>query len=230
MKTINNHGWLEFLKGFPWYKGENNYPLRAYSEYMPPARNGISPYTGEIDSRVFENKDEYGWKISEFEEEFQLRPGLEETGRQILEHIVQMGSGKFPAHLAGHKQKNLINNIFWPEELILHPGLPERERYVSLLPLALSKTKDDKGRVRWTFFGASEQGPEKAFWKSFYEAPGKEVPVSVFLSLMQWILKNAHGIPVKNEEHLKNLGFRRFLSICILEDGNPAILDPGFSY
>jgi hypothetical protein len=208
MKIINNHGWLEFLKGFPWYKGENNYPMRAYSEYMPPARNGISPYTGEIDSRVFENQDEYGWKISEFEEEYQLRPGLEETGKQILEHILQMRSGKFPAHLAGHKQKNLINNIFWPEELILHSGLPEKERYVSLLPLALSKTKDDKGRVRWTFFGASEQGPEKAFWKSFYETPGKEVPVSVFLSLMQWILKNAYGIPIENEEHLKNLGFR----------------------
>jgi hypothetical protein len=67
MKTKNNQGWLEFLKGFPWYNGENNYPLRAYSEYMPPARNGISPYTGEVDSRVFEPQDLFGWKISEFE-------------------------------------------------------------------------------------------------------------------------------------------------------------------
>ena len=33
---MKNRGWLEFLEGFPWYQGENNYPLRAYSEYMPP--------------------------------------------------------------------------------------------------------------------------------------------------------------------------------------------------
>ena len=205
---MNSTGWFEFLKDFPWFEGENKYPLRAYSEYMPPPRTGINPLTGEVDSRFLENKDPYGWKVSEFEEEYQLRPGLEDTGKQILEHIVQMRSGKFPSHLAGHKQKNLINNIFWPEELITHSGLPEKERFVSLLPLALSKTKDEKGRVRWTFFGASEQGPEKAFWKSFYSAPGKEVPFNVFLDLMKWILKNAFGIALTDGDQLKALGFR----------------------
>jgi len=208
MKTKEHHGWPDFLKGFPWYKGENNYPLRAYSEYMPPARTVISPYTGQADSRIFEKGDPYGWKISGFEEEYQLRPGLEETGRQILEHIVQMGTGNFPSYLAGHRQMNLKNNLFWPEELATHSGSMKHERFVSLVPLALSKTKDDKGRVRWTFFGASEQGPEKAFWKSFYEAPGKEVPASVFLTFIQWIFKNAYGIRVENREHLKSLGFR----------------------
>ena len=29
----------------------------------------------------------------------------------------------------------------------------------TLLPLALSRTQDDKGRIRWTLFGGSEQGP-----------------------------------------------------------------------
>jgi len=62
----------------------------------------------------------------------------------------------------------------------------------------LSKTNDDKGRVRWTFFRASEQGPEKAFWKSFYESPEKELPVSAFLSLMKWIMKNAYGKDIEN--------------------------------
>ena len=205
---MDKNGWFQFLEGFPWFRGENKFPLRAYSEYMPPVRTGISVYSREIDSRVFDIHDAFGWKISEFEEEYQLRPGLEITGKQILEHIVQMGSGKFPSHLAGHKQKNLIGNIFWSDQFASHSGWQEKERYVSLLPLALSKTNDDKGRVQWTFFGASEQGPEKAFWKSFYEAPDKEVPVSVFITLMQWIFKNAYRIPVKNGEHLKNLGFR----------------------
>ena len=66
-----------------------------------------------------------------------------------------MGNGNIQSHLAGHKHRNLINNIFWPEELAGNSGLMDHERYVSLLPMALSKTKDDKGRVRWTFFGAS---------------------------------------------------------------------------
>jgi hypothetical protein len=208
MKETSNRGWLEFLEGFPWYEGENNYPLRAYSEYMPPFRAGIHPYHADVDSRVFERTDVYGWKIPEIEEEYQLKPGLEETGKQILEHIMQLKNGNLSSLLAGHKQMNLPGNIFWPEELAAHFGLMKQERFVSLLPLALSKTKDDKGRVRWTFFGASEQGPEKAFWKSFYDAPGKEVPVSVFLSLMQWILNNAYGIHVNDGEHLKSLGFR----------------------
>jgi hypothetical protein len=205
---MSNNGWFEFLKGYPWYKGENKYPLRAYSEYMPPVRTGIFPYKGDVDKRIFDIHDAYGWKISEFEEEIQLRPGLEITGKQILEHVLQMEGGKFPPYLAGHKQKNLIGNLFWPHELAVQTGWQKQERYVSLLPLALSKTNDDKGRVRWTFFGASEQGPEKAFWKSFYEAPGKEVSVSVFITLMQWIFKHAYGITVENGEHLKSLGFR----------------------
>ena len=45
-----------------------------------------------------------------------------------------------------------------------------------LLPLALSQTHDDKARVTWTVYGASEQGPARPFWNSFYTAPGVELP------------------------------------------------------
>jgi hypothetical protein len=54
--------------------------------------------------------------------------------------------------------------------------IPVNDRCVLLLPLALSRTQDDKGRVRWTLFGNSEQGPGKAFWRSFFTAPGVEAP------------------------------------------------------
>ena len=40
-----------------------------------------------------------------------------------------------------------------------------------LLPLALSRTQDDKGRVRWTLFGGSEQGPAAAFWRGLLPRP-----------------------------------------------------------
>jgi hypothetical protein len=204
---MDHIGWFEFLKDFPWFEGENNFPIRAYSEYMPPPRTGINMYNGEVDPAVFDLKDAFGWKINEQEEEYQLKPGLTDIGKQIFNHFLPLREGKFPPHLAGHKQKNLIGNLFWPEELIMHKGLPENERFVSFLPLALSKTQDDKGRVRWTCFGGSEQGPEKAFWKSFYQAPGKEVPAASFFNLMQWVLKNGYNVDCIDNEHLKELGF-----------------------
>jgi len=65
-----------------------------------------------------------------------------------------------------------------------------------------------KGEYAGPFFGGSEQGPEKAFWKSFYESPEKELPESVFISFMQWIFKHAYGIHLKSPDHLRSLGFR----------------------
>ena len=72
-----------------------------------------------------------------------------------------------PAH--GISRYKLRDNPFWTEQT----QAPHGERYVVLAPLALSRTQDDKGRVRWTLFGASEQGPAKAFWRGFYTEPGR---------------------------------------------------------
>ena len=205
-------GWENYHEGFPWFKGESRYPLPAYSEFMPALKTGMNPVTGEIYPWVFDPEDPYGWTIPEIEEEYQLRPGLEKAGRQVPEHIIQLGKGSLPVHLAGHNRRNLTDNLFWPPELALHPDHLKQERYVCFQPLALSKTKDDKGRVCWTLFGASEQGPEKAFWKSFYESPETEAGESRFLKLMQWVFDQAYGTVVKNMEHLKSLGFRILVS------------------
>ncbi|MGZ3514546.1 MAG: hypothetical protein ACXU93_11415, partial [Thermodesulfobacteriota bacterium] len=201
-------GWRGFLKGFPWYNEERRYPLQAYSEFMPPVRTGINPSDGTVYSWVFQDDDPFGWQIMEIEEEYQLKPGLEKIGGQVIRHILQLGTGTLPVHLAGHKQRNLADNLFWPPTLASRQGELKHERYVIIHPYSLSRTKDDKGRVCWTFFGGSEQGPEKAFWKSFYESPGKELPESVFLSLMQWIFKQAYGIHFKSADDLRGLGFR----------------------
>src|SRR5262249_682593 len=79
------------------------------------------------------------------------------------------------------------------------------ERYVVLLPLALSQTQDDKGRVRWTLFGASEQGPAKAFWRSFFNAPRRELSASVGRSFIQNLLRTVYGEP---SDDLISAGFR----------------------
>ena len=79
-----------------------------------------------------------------------------------------------PAH--GISRARLADNPYWPPELADRAGTLAHERYVVLAPLALSQTQDDKGRVRWTLFGGSEQGPARAFWKGFWTAPGRELP------------------------------------------------------
>ena len=102
-----------------------------------------------------------------------------------MKQIVELGEGKPAYSIAGQMGRNLIDNPYWPSELAARAGKLFHERYVVFLPLALSKTQDDKGRIRWTFFGGSEQGPERAFWKSFYLSPAEEVPAtkSFFFSI-----------------------------------------------
>ena len=208
MRSLNNKGWKTFLEGFPWFHGEDRYSLQAYSEFMPPLQTGLSPFDGSLYPWVFSAEDPFGWLVDEMEEEYQLRPGIQQIGLQVLKHIVQLGTGELTPNLAGHNQRNLRNNLFWPEELAAHKGHLKHEKYVSFLPLSLSKTKDDKGRVRWTLFGASEQGPEKAFWKSFFESPFKEKSFDHFLALMNWIFQTAYWIHVTSAGELYNLGFR----------------------
>ena len=74
--------------------------------------------------------------------------------------------------------------------------------------MALGKTQDYLGRVRWTLFGNSEQGPERAFWQSFYTAPKKEIPVSESLAFVSNLLSSVYGETTRSLEDLLQLGFR----------------------
>ncbi len=159
-------GWPKLLSGRPWFEGEERCPIPAYSEFMPPPRVGCSPL-GEPDRTLFCDDDPDGWAISEIEEEYELRPGMDYAAQHILAHLENLGAGRPDPHIAGHGGLNLAENPCWPANLAEAAGRLDHERYVLLLPLALSRTQDDKGRVRWTLFGGSELGPEEAFWKSF---------------------------------------------------------------
>jgi hypothetical protein len=194
MNLTHNKGWSSLLDGYPWFNGDNKYRIDAYSEFMPPVRTGVNPSDGSIYQWTFDEEDKFGWKILEIEEEYQLRPGLEKIGRQIIEQMNKLGEGRLPASLAGHHQSVFANNIFWSEELAACQGNLKHEKYITIMPFSLSKTKDDKGRVHWTFFGASEQGPEKAFWKSFYKSPDKEVDESVFIVFIRWVFNKAYSL------------------------------------
>jgi hypothetical protein len=180
---------------------------------MPAPRLGPKPY-GRGDLSLFPDKDPWGWNVSEYEEAFQLRPGLECLAKQFVGAMVHLGRGE-PAH--GISRGKLADNPYWPAALAQRAGSLPHERYVVLMPLALSRTQDDKGRLRWTFFGGSEQGPARAFWKGFYSAPGREIAEDEVLGFIRRLLAAAYGEPAKNLVDLRRAGFR----ILPRKEGSP---------
>ena len=200
-------GWQKLLAGYPWFRTKGGYPISAYSEFMPSPQPEYKPY-GKPGNLILKEEDPFGWNISEMEEEYELKPGLEHIGQQIISNILKLGKG-LPHHfISGHGSENLENNPYWPPELASHAGSLAHERFVTLLPLMLSRTQDDKGRVIWTFFGNSVDNPEKAFWKSFYNAPDQEKPEYEAIYFFADLLKGAYGEMVTDSGSLFNSGFR----------------------
>src|SRR5947209_753943 len=153
--TMSHEGWKQLLDGYPWFRGEGSFPVFPNSEFMPPVRLGLRPY-GTHDALEFADDDPWGWPVTEREELLALRPGLKHLARNILDQLVPLGRGD-PAHgICGSK---LRQNPHWPAELAEHAKALTHERFVLLLPLALSHTQDDKAHVRCTLFGNSEQPP-----------------------------------------------------------------------
>ena len=211
MEENNPKGWQKLLNGYPWFRGNGHYPIIAYSEFMPPPMVGYKPY-GKPDKLILSEDDPFGWKITELEEEFELRPGIDHIGQQILSNIMKLGKG-LPEHfISGHGGENLVDNPYWPTELSDHAGSLFHEKYVILLPMMLSRTQDDKGRVIWTFFGNSIHDPEQAFWKSFFTAPGTELPVNESVSFFTNLISEAYNSKLSDEESLFNAGFRIMVS------------------
>src|SRR5512140_3656756 len=98
-------GWKKLLEGYPWFSGEGSYPLPAYSEFMPAPRVGCI-LSGEIDDSIFSPEEPHTWHISELEEEYELRPGLEHIAGQILHKLIKLGRGAPVPHIAGHHGLN----------------------------------------------------------------------------------------------------------------------------
>jgi len=207
MEDNNPIGWYKLLTGYPWFRCKGCYTIPAYSEFMPSPRLGHKPY-GKTDIRILKDEDPFGWYISEMEEEYELKPGIEHIGHQIMSNIIKLGKG-LPEHfISGHGDENLLNNPYWPPELSVRAGSLLHERFVTLLPLMLSRTQDDKGRVIWTFFGNSIHEPEHAFWKNFFSAPGIELDEVESISFFTGILSEAYGEKLSGKESLFRAGFR----------------------
>lgn len=201
---MSHQGWKRLLAGFPWFRGPGRFPVTAYSEFMPPPRFGRKPY-GSAGGLRFDADDPLGWPVSEYEEAFELTPGLRHLATHLVRSLEHLGHGREAHQIARGK---LQGNPYWPDELAARAGSLEHERYVTLAPLALSRTQDDKGRVRWTLFGGSEQGPERGFWRGFFTAPGQERPKEQALDFFRRLLSAAYGEPLQRLGDLRRAGFR----------------------
>ena len=200
-------GWHKLMAGYPWFNCNGCYHLPAYSEFMPSPTIGRKPL-GNIDPSVFSDNDPFGLQISEMEEEYELRPGIVHTGRQIMNNIIRLGKGQTEHHIHGHGGKNLKDNPYWTEDLSKYAGKLPHERFVTLLPMMLSRTQDDKGRVTWTFFGNSIHDPELTFWKGFYLSPSAELSQAEISGFFAHLLKEAYGEEINGTRSLLEAGFR----------------------
>jgi hypothetical protein len=205
-------GWRKLIPTSDCFRGEGAYPIRAYSEFLPAPLVGWKPYGNHTpDPELFQDDDPHGWHVSEFAEARELQAGFVQIAGQLLKKLSKVLE-KSPHSEILHS--DLVENPYWPKELAEN-SLRLNDRCLTLTPLALSRTQDDKGRVRWTLFGNSEQGPGKAFWKSFWFEPKKEVPAEMAASFFCRLLKEVFGEQAEGLEDLHKLGFR------ILPDENP---------
>jgi hypothetical protein len=209
-------GWKRLLPRRDAFRGPGKYAIAAYSEFMPPPRFGVRPYGEEVPP-VFDPADPFGWVVTEYEEQVEIRPGLAHLAETLVQAMAHLGQG-LPSH--GIAQAKLQNNPYWPDELAGSAGRLAHEHYVVLAPLALSRTQDDKGRVRWTLFGGSEQGPETAFWKGFFTGPDGEIPPAEAEAFFRELLHEAYGEPPAALADLRSCGLR------VLPTEEP----PGFPY
>jgi len=197
-------GWKQLTQNCS-AKGEGRFPIPAYSEFMPPPRFGCRAYRGVLDRGFFSEKDPAGWPVTELEEALEIRPGMENIAHQVLTALLHLAKGEPAEGLARNK---LANNPYWPPDLAERSGQLKQERMVIILPLALSRTQDDKGRVRWTFFGGSEQGPSRPFWKGFFDSAGKEISPEKTAAFMGNLLGKVYGEPAETLKDLFQAGFR----------------------
>ena len=196
-------GWDILLQDQTWAQGPGKFAIAAYSEFMPGPWMGIKPY-GTPPRPVRDPDDLHGWLISEHEQAFELQPGLEIIARELIKEIVHLGQG-LPTPRIG--KAHLRDNPYWPPDLADAAGKLAHEKYLTLASVALSRTQDDKGRIRWTFFGASNLGPAAGFWQGFWQDPKTERPADEGRAFFQQVLTEVYGENAPPDD-LAAAGFR----------------------
>lgn len=155
-------GWKQLLAE-PWPRGDGSFPMPAYSDFMPAPLVGWKP-SGELDRELVIDGDDHGWRIPAREQVHELGPGLADLAAALAPKLDGLVDAD-PAH-RGLSRDLVADNSYLPPR-------GRRGPLIAIVALALSKTQDDKGRVRWTLLGSSERGPGHAFWSGFWSGPGR---------------------------------------------------------
>ena len=145
------------------FAGPGRFPLRAYSELMPPPYVGSKPYDRDPAQRTATfGVVDGALLVDEYEQAHDLEPGLDHIATRLLDELTKLARGA--PHALSHTL--LRGNPAWPDELCAAAagGRLARDPVVLIAALALSRTQDDKGNDRWTLFGASHAGAAQAFW------------------------------------------------------------------
>jgi len=164
------------------FLGPGRFPVPAYSEFMPPPFVGLKPFTACDAGGAADNTsvcDEHGVAVDEYEQEHELRPGLAKIASHLVLELRKLAAGSTHEF----SRTLLDGNLAWPEALAAAARAgryPQRPFFV-VQTLALSRTQDDKGNVRWTVFGASHQPAAAVFWRGFADSDEER-----FLRLMAW--------------------------------------------
>ncbi|MBL0214083.1 MAG: M28 family peptidase [Myxococcales bacterium] len=140
------------------YEGAGRFPLRAYSELMPPPYIGLKP-CAPVRGRglaTLEVTEGDALDVDEYEQAHDLEPGLDRIAAVIVAELGKLMHGK-PHALS---RTLLEGNPAWPPELAAaaRDNRLAHDPLVVICPLALSRSQDDKGNDRWTLFGASHDG------------------------------------------------------------------------
>ncbi|MDB4959532.1 MAG: hypothetical protein JWO36_7101 [Myxococcales bacterium] len=140
------------------FLGLGKFPLRAYSEFMPPPYVGLKPYAPDLKqaAATCAISDEHALDVDEYEQAHDLEPGLDWIASHLVDEIGKLMRGESHAF----SRTALTGNPAWPAELAeaARKGQLADDPLVVIQPLALSRTQDDKGNERWTLFGASHEG------------------------------------------------------------------------
>ncbi|MGC4113184.1 MAG: hypothetical protein QM765_00595 [Myxococcales bacterium] len=148
------------------FRGDDPVAARAYSEFMPPPYVALKPYAPGLLGLPAVGGSGFG--VTEYEEANELGPGFARIARHLLDEVQKLVQPHAdPARRKEHEFSSTLlkGNPAWPAEASASQRAP---RALTLaIPLALSRTQDDKGNARWTLFGASHTGPARAFWESF---------------------------------------------------------------
>ncbi len=170
---MNQDGWKRLIADAGGFAGEGNCPIPAYSEYMPAPQIGLSLYSRRGTS-FFAKDDPWGWPVTEYEEAFQLGPGLQSIANQIMIALVRLARGE-PAH--GIARANLIGNPYWPRELADRAGRARTRSFCGFSAAgAVPHARRQRARALDPFRRQRTGAIHERSGKGFMHSPGRNFP------------------------------------------------------